>query len=382
MDQPARHVLELDKHGGEIIALTFTWPLLLCVISIAQDIIHNRYEVGLPSALLMNDTIVDLVPFLGVRDVQRSISFYEALGFSVVKTYAPLGTLEFAALQATSSAKVMLARVDAVPSRDPDEPGPGFLYLYTPDLDAFRARLVRRGIDAGEIQEGPGPGPNREVCVRDPDGHGHMVAELWEGSVARDPRARKVRPAASASTTASPRQIGPIGTVSRIVAGLLLLAFPVVTHGIGAWDVAAALIAFPLIASALHSLISAAYDRYLAGWITRRTTARSTRAWLINLSVLGLIIAIATGMTFVTPVDAGAIWLFFGASLLIVAARGDAGCEVLAFVNAIAGHRDTTGCVAFAPVDSLEAKLTRNASPRVAGPQLETDGEADTRRSG
>jgi hypothetical protein len=289
-----------------------------------------------------------------------------------------------------------------VPSRDPDEPGPGFLYLYTPDLDAFRARLVRRGIDAGEIQEGPGPGPNREVCVRDPDGHGHMVAELWDGSVARDPRTPKARPAApgphgqrstlalgaqaqgeaAASTTASARQIGPIGTVSRIVAGLLLLAFPVVTHGIGGWDVAAAIIAFPLIASALHSLISAAYDRYLAGWITRRRTARSTRTWLINVSVLGLIVAIATGMTFVTPVDAGAIWLFFGASLLVVAARGDAGCEVLAFVNAIAGHRDTTGCVAFAPVDSLEAKLTGTASPRVAGPQLETDSEADTRRSG
>jgi catechol 2,3-dioxygenase-like lactoylglutathione lyase family enzyme len=81
----------------------------------------------------------------------------------------------------------MVARVDAVPPRDPDEPGPAFLYLYTPDLDAFRERLLGRGFDPGEIEGGPGPGPNRQLCVRDPDGHGHMVTELWDGSVGRDP---------------------------------------------------------------------------------------------------------------------------------------------------------------------------------------------------
>jgi hypothetical protein len=43
------------------------------------------------------------------------------------------------------------------------------------------------GHHADEIDDGPGPAPNREMCVRDPDGHGHMVAELFEGSVARDP---------------------------------------------------------------------------------------------------------------------------------------------------------------------------------------------------
>jgi hypothetical protein len=82
----------------------------------------------------------------------------------------------------------MLARVDEVPVRDPDRPGPGFLYLYTPDLDDFRERLINAGFEPGEIAEGPGPGPNRELCVRDPDGHGHMVAELWAGSAGRDPR--------------------------------------------------------------------------------------------------------------------------------------------------------------------------------------------------
>jgi catechol 2,3-dioxygenase-like lactoylglutathione lyase family enzyme len=131
--------------------------------------------------------IVDLVPFIHVSDVARSIRFWEALGFRVVKRYEPDGRLEFAGLESTAAAKVMLARVDLPSERDRDRPTPGFLYLYTPDLDAFRKRLLAHGIEAGEITDGPGPGPNREMCLRDPDGHGHMVAELWCGSIAGPP---------------------------------------------------------------------------------------------------------------------------------------------------------------------------------------------------
>jgi catechol 2,3-dioxygenase-like lactoylglutathione lyase family enzyme len=128
--------------------------------------------------------VVELVPFLHVSDIARSIRFWQALGFRVVKRYEPNGRLEFAGLESTAAAKVMLARVDRPPERQEDRPTPGFLYLYTPDLDALRKRLLAHGMEAGEITDGPGPGPNREMCVRDPDGHGHMVAELWPGSIA------------------------------------------------------------------------------------------------------------------------------------------------------------------------------------------------------
>ena len=50
-----------------------------------------------------------------------------------------------------------------------------------------RRELVNRGLEPDEIEEGPGPGPSRQLCVRDPDGHGHMVAELFEGSVGSEP---------------------------------------------------------------------------------------------------------------------------------------------------------------------------------------------------
>jgi catechol 2,3-dioxygenase-like lactoylglutathione lyase family enzyme len=131
--------------------------------------------------------IVDLVPFIQVRDVARSIAFYEALGFTEIKRHESNGRLEFAGMEASPAAKLMLARVDEVPTWDPDESSPGFLYLYTPDIEAFRRQLQRSGIEPGELEEGPGPGPSRQLCVRDPDGHGHMVAELFEGSVGSEP---------------------------------------------------------------------------------------------------------------------------------------------------------------------------------------------------
>ena len=139
------------------------------------------------SAPARQDAVVDLVPFILVSDVERSIPFYAALGFHVIKRYEPAGRLEFAGLEATSSAKIMLARVDQVPETGPSARTPGLLYLYTGDLEGLRARLLAAGHEADEIEDGPGPGPNRQMCVRDPDGHGHMVTELFEGSVGRDP---------------------------------------------------------------------------------------------------------------------------------------------------------------------------------------------------
>lgn len=131
--------------------------------------------------------VVDLVPFILVADVERSIGFYEALGFAVIKRYPQDGRLEFAGLEATSSAKVMLARVDEMPETGPNAPSPGHLCLYTGGIERLRAGLLAAGYDAEEIEDGPGPAPNRQMCVRDPDGHAHMVTELFEGSVGRDP---------------------------------------------------------------------------------------------------------------------------------------------------------------------------------------------------
>jgi hypothetical protein len=52
-------------------------------------------------------------------------------------------------------------------------------------------------------------------------------------------------------------------------------------------------------------------------------------------------------------------WVFIGSSMLLGAARGDAGCEVLAFPNAITGRRDRIGCILFTPIDAAEARRSQ-----------------------
>jgi catechol 2,3-dioxygenase-like lactoylglutathione lyase family enzyme len=131
-----------------------------------------------------DESVVALVPFIKVTDVERAVSFYELLGFRVVKRHAPGGRLEFAGLRAGSGARLMLALADEPLETGPGSRAPGFIYLYTADLDSLRRRLLAGGHHAEEIEPGPGPTPHREMCVRDPDGHGHMIAELFEGSVA------------------------------------------------------------------------------------------------------------------------------------------------------------------------------------------------------
>ena len=48
--------------------------------------------------------------------------------------------------------------------------------------------------------------------------------------------------------------------------------------------------------------------------------------------------------------------IFYGASLLLAAARGYAGCEVLAVPNWLLRRDDQVGCVLFTPVDALERR--------------------------
>jgi hypothetical protein len=149
-----------------------------------------------------------------------------------------------------------------------------------------------------------------------------------------------VSPDGRVMTAAAGRAIGPVGTAARATAGAGAIAYSVATQEMGAWDVAAGLVGLPLLATAIDLAV-------------RRAGAPAS-TWERSLAVAALALAAATAVTFVTPVDAGAIFLFLGFSLLVVAVRGDAGCEVLAVSNAVAARRERTGCVAFAAIDSAE----------------------------
>lgn len=119
------------------------------------------------------DEVTDLVPFVHVADVDRSVAFYERLGFVMAHEHAPDGRRIWAFLE-RGDARLMVAEADA--PVDPRVQAVLF-YLYTRDLDGLRGRLVDAGVTAHEITTG-GPGPDRQMRVDDPDGYCLMVAEI------------------------------------------------------------------------------------------------------------------------------------------------------------------------------------------------------------
>jgi hypothetical protein len=160
------------------------------------------------------------------------------------------------------------------------------------------------------------------------------------------------------STVSNPRErrraLGPIGTAARAIAGGLLILVPIASDGLARWDAFGALIVLPALSLALGQLLAAGVTRLAE--VTGRLASDVTRTWSVHLSALVLILVSATALTYVTPIDAGAIWLFFGVSLVVAAVRGDAGCEAVAIPNAIFRRRERIGCVVFVLVDSLEGR--------------------------
>jgi catechol 2,3-dioxygenase-like lactoylglutathione lyase family enzyme len=113
-----------------------------------------------------------LIPFVRVADIERSIAFYETLGFEVTDTHRHDGRIDWAALRAAAGA-LMLAQAGRV---DPAAQGILF-YLYSRDLAALRETLVRAGVAVTAIGDGS-PGPRQEMRVADPDGYCLMIAQI------------------------------------------------------------------------------------------------------------------------------------------------------------------------------------------------------------
>lgn len=118
-------------------------------------------------------TIESLVPMAHVRSIRRSVEFYRKLGFAEANTHTPDGGSEPVwAWLTCGRAQLMLAR--AAEPVEPDRHAVLF-YLYTPDVAAYRSRLIEAGVKAGPIQR-PFYNPRGEFQVTDPDGYVLMVA--------------------------------------------------------------------------------------------------------------------------------------------------------------------------------------------------------------
>jgi hypothetical protein len=159
---------------------------------------------------------------------------------------------------------------------------------------------------------------------------------------------------ARSTTTGRTRRIGPLGTALRVTAALALLYL---AGGAGlSWDVewydlVGGLVALP----ALSVLVGLAARRY-AGEPLRLT---GPVAHAINCVAIVALLA--------NPSTGAAVSLFYAATLLVAAWRGQPGCEITVLPNWILRRDDRVGCPVFAPIDAREARQRTRRGTRPVG---------------
>jgi len=135
---------------------------------------HSETEMGMSTM-----PVTGLVPMIPVGEVERSIEFYNLLGFAVGNRVPRQGRMNWAWLYAPNAPdwrrgpNLMLSRAEG----DIDPAAKGVLfYLYATDLAGLRAELISAGKNPGPIKY-PDYLPKGEFAVKDPDGYCLMVAQ-------------------------------------------------------------------------------------------------------------------------------------------------------------------------------------------------------------
>jgi hypothetical protein len=147
------------------------------------------------------------------------------------------------------------------------------------------------------------------------------------------------------------RRIGPIGTLSRGLAGLALLYLAVSDGGRLTWDLRWHEVALGLGVLPAVMLGIGLAARSFAGRPVRFT------------GPLAIAVNAALGVAlFATEYTAGGAGLFVGTTLLVAAWRAQPGCELTVLSNSILRRDDQIGCFVFTPIDVAEARLTARAS--------------------
>jgi hypothetical protein len=165
-------------------------------------------------------------------------------------------------------------------------------------------------------------------------------------------------------TRFSNRQIGPLGTLARVLGGLAAIIVPIAPNGFSVTEAVIALIVLPLVALVAGVAVDSGFRRFAPRALGSCHAICSGQ----GCALIALVV-IANG-AIVAPTSANGnvtIWVWLGASMLVAAARGDAGCEVLAIPNLLTGRRDQIGCLLYTPIDRAEAKHQRRATRDLAG---------------
>lgn len=143
------------------------------------------------------------------------------------------------------------------------------------------------------------------------------------------------------------RQIGPVGTVARVLSGLGLLYIAgdgsLAPWGIETQDAAIGLIALPALMIGF-GLLARGYSRGPIHFTGPLGVA-------VNLAVIAALVG--------NDFTGGGATVFYGTTLLIAALLGRAGCEATVISNLALGRDDQIGCPTLTPIDSAEAHLRR-----------------------
>jgi hypothetical protein len=149
------------------------------------------------------------------------------------------------------------------------------------------------------------------------------------------------------------RAIGPAGTAARILLGGYMVGSVIeveIRDGFTPLLWAVGVIAFPGILLA-------------AQWVWARRGGRRLHATgpIAHLITLGAFMALTLIPEYNRALDVtgDAAVIFLGTSMLLAAARGYAGCEVLAISNWLLRRDDQVGCIVFTPVDLAESRRRR-----------------------
>lgn len=163
----------------------------------------------------------------------------------------------------------------------------------------------------------------------------------------------------------STREIGPLGTLARALAGIAALLIAVLMSAFSVWNLIAGLVVLPAVAIlALRFFGSRPGSSTAAGPPSRRSPVIVGRPWT-ECALLALVTVLVVAVSFVTPITEGAIWIWLGASFLLSTFLGFVGCEMVALPNLLTGRQHRLPCFLFSSIDRAEAH--RRTSPSSSG---------------
>jgi hypothetical protein len=152
------------------------------------------------------------------------------------------------------------------------------------------------------------------------------------------------------------RGIGVSGTVARVAVGVAFVGGVLYSQAAHGWRPLAwllGLVGFSIIEVAVLGLRA-----------RRQSLPLRATGPLGHLANICIFFALYLTRWYAPPlaVLSDAALIFYGGSMLLAAARGYAGCEVLAVSNWVPRRDDEVGCALFWPVDTAEAR-TRELRP-------------------